>query len=136
MLVYWAITSCQVDVAEVSCMSDVYQEGPTRQLPMSLRIKRPCHDANFTNIMDLRKHQVMIAKFYSSGRCWIQRFFSFYVQKMSVVDDLKFLTYFCIVSINLGFDSFEIKSEQDRPYSIYRRQAIMTFVSLSHKYNT
>ena len=56
-----------------------------------------------------------------AGRCWIQRFFSFYVQKMSVVDDLKFLTYFCIVSINLAFDSFEIKSEQDRPYSIYRR---------------
>ena len=29
-----------------------------------------------------------------TGRCWIHRFCSFYVQKLSVVDDLKCLTYF------------------------------------------
>ena len=52
---------------------------------------------------------------------------------------------FCIVSINLGFDSFKIKSEQDRPYWCasafivvrqlyhFRRNTARNYCSLSHR---
>ena len=70
----------------------------------------------------------------AAERCWIHRFCSFYVQKMSVVDDLKCLTYFVWFYQYWGFDSFEVESDQDWPYwcdiSIYSSSLIITFVEV------